>query len=819
LENLLADARFALRQLVRHPTFTAIAVGSLAVAIGSNVAVASLVEALLLRPLPVANPDRLVAIATTQGDPAQPWPISLPNFEDLRERSSSYASMAVQTNVPLTVRRQGAAEAEKARGQMVSASYFETLGVKAAAGRTFMTADGDREGSEPGVVLGHGYWQRRFHGDPAVVGSTLLVAGRPMRVIGIAAAGFRGTLATYSPDLFVPLAAWRQVLAGSLREGLPRRGFGLFAVAARLRPGVTMAAAQAETTAVVARLVADYPVDDKEMGAQVTPLDQVRLRPKMRRQLVLGSAFLLAGSALVLLVACVNLSGLLMGRLVERQREMAVRRAVGGREARLTRMLLTEALVLAISGSALGLVAAVGIRRMAWSLRPPQLPEQLDAGVEPRLLVFVVGLTLLTALLFGVAPALSGRRQDLAEVLRNRTSRDSRVWRGVRWNVRAILVGGQVALAVVSLVLASLFLRALADAHRVDVGFARENLLLVALDPSSAGLDEARAQQLYDRAVTRLSSLPGVASAALGEAPNLAGGGYLLSEIRARGASTDDTHVVQVNTVAPGYLATMRIPLRQGRDVAAIDRPDTPSVAVVNETMARELWPGESPVGRHFSVVSTGEDLEVVGGAADAKYRTIDEEPIPYFYRPLAQHFASPAFLLVRTRVKPETLAGPVRAAIRAIEPALAVDDVRTMTAAIGQSLWAQRFAAVLLAAFGGASLLLSMIGLYGALSFSLRRRQQEIGLRLALGARRRSLVAQLVAQGMRLAGIGLAVGLAAALALGGVALRSLHAGALDLWSFAGAAVLLLVASLLTNIVLARRAAAMQPLVALRAEA
>ena len=817
MENVWSDLRFGMRQLARNPTFTIIAVISLALGIGANTAVFCIVNALLLRPLPVTEPDRLVSIASTLGGEANPLWTSWPNFKDFRERSRSFTGMAAHANRPLTLGVRGVGEPEQIYGQMVSGNFFDLLGIEAIQGRTFNQEESEIEGAHSVAVITHRFWQGRFGGDPGIVGQTILINSRPMTVIGVTPKDFYGVLATHPTDIFVPATMWRQVLAGDMLARFEERSFGNLSILARLAPGVGLAEAGAEMQSVVRQLVAEFPENDR-LGVVVQPLSEARMRPKQRKELTTGATLLMSGAGMVLLIACANLSSLLLGRVLARQREIAVRTAIGAAQGRLARMLMTESILLSVLGGLTGLLLAVGLRRLFWALRPPRLPENMDISIDLRVFLFTLGLTVLTGILFGVAPTLQMRSRNLAQILRGKSFVAGLTFFGPRWNFRNLLVSLQIALSLVSLVGGALFLRTLFNTRDLDLGFEKEKLLAFSFDATAVGYDEARTLQLYDQMVERVGSLPGVASAAIGENLNLNPVGYLQSSVRIEGKDPEDVHMVQVNMISPGYFGTMNIPLLQGRDFTPADRKESLSVAVINEAMAQEYWKGENPLSRRFVVVGTGEVVEVIGVVRNAKYRAVEEDPFPYVYRPVRQFYSAPVFLHVRTEGSPVTVLPAVRNEIRALEPNLALTNLWTISQVLDRSLWAPRMAAVLLSVFGLLGLLLAMVGLYGALSNSVRRRQHEIGIRMALGADRAEVLWMIVRQGMELAAVGLIVGLGAAFLTARLALTSSSLPWNDPLSFVAASLVLLLTAFFTNLVVARKATVIDPLRALRSE-
>lgn len=817
MESIWRDLLFALRQLRRNPTFATVAILSLALGIGANTAVFCLVNALLLRSIPVEEPSSLVAVASTLGDSEAPRVTSWPNFLDLQERARSFRAMAVHTNRALTFRSGAQGELEQLAGQMVSPNFFEVLGVKAIRGRTFTSQEAETGGAQAVAVITHRFWQGRFSGANDIVGRSIQVNGTPVTIVGVTPQGFCGVLVTYPTDLFVPTTMWREILSG---DGLARfedRGFGTLSIVARLSPGVSQAQAAAEIETVAGQMVREYPENDR-FGALVLPLAEAQMRPKQRAELTQGATLLMLGAGMVLIIACVNLSSLLLGRLMARQREIAVRTAIGIGQGRLARMLITESALLSVLGGAAGLFLAIWLRKLFWTLRPPRLAENIDISIDHRVFLFTLALIVLTGVLFGLAPTLQMRSRSLAEVLRGKTFVSGLASFGPRWSLRNLLVALQIALSLVSLVAGILFLRTLQSSRDQDLGFEKRNLIAFSFDATAAGYDENRAQQLYEQVVERLGNLPGVQSAAVADSLNLVPVGFLLSSIRIEAKDPADVELVQVNMVSPEYFNTMGIPLAEGRTFSSADREDTFAVAVANEAMAQAYWPGESAVGKRFEVVASGERIEIVGVARNARYRAVNEEAFPYLYRPIRQLYSAPVVLQARTVGDPQAMLSAVRAEMRAIEPNLLVNNLRTISDVIDQSLWTSRMAAILLSAFGGLGLVLAMVGLYAALAFSVTRRQNEIGIRMALGAGRSEVLWEIVRQGMLLAALGLGVGLIASLLTTKLAVGLLSLPWNDPLSFVAASSLLLLIAFVTNLVVARRAVVVDPIRALRSE-
>jgi putative ABC transport system permease protein len=818
MQGFLGDVRFALRHLLRHRAFAFVGIASLAVGIGATTAVFHLAHALLFGDLPVADPARLVSIASTLGGESTPLATSWPNFLDLRRDSEGLGGLGLYSNRTFILDPGSGGDLERVEGQMVSGNFFELLGVAAWRGRTFTGAELDDEaGPQPVAVLSHRFWLSRFGGDPGVVGSKLLLNGQPLTIVGVAPRRFSGVAALYPTEVFVPVSAWRQLLTGDTRARFEERAFATLNVFARLLPGTSLRGAQEELESVARRMAAETP-QNARFGVLVQPLARGQMKPKARRQLTLGSALLMGGAGMVLLIACVNLSSVLLSRLLVRQRELAIRTAVGASRARLARMLITESCVLSLLGGGAGFFLALWFSRLFWALRPPQMPESAELSVDGTVFTFALGVTLVAGLLIGLAPALAARRRQLAEMLRGKSFVAGLSRFGARWSLRNLLVSLQIALSFVSLVAGAMFLQALARARTADVGFEPKRLLVASFDAGAAGYEGPRALDLYDRIVERLGPLPGVESAAVADGLNLYPVGYLQSEIHVETEPPDRVRLVQVNMTSPGYLRTVGIPLVEGRDFDRGDDERSLPVAVVNSTMASTCWPGESAVGKRFAITATGQFVEVIGVARDARYRAVDEEPMPYIYRPIRQLFSSPVYLHVRTSGDPLSVAAEVRRELRELAPQLALTDLRTIGQVLERSLWASRVAASLLSGFGFVALLLSMLGLYGALDQSVRGRQHEIGLRMAVGASRTQILKMELRQGLRYALTGLGGGLALALVGGRLAYAAAGLPWKDPVSYGGAALLLLAIALLTNLFVARRATGVDPVRALNVE-
>ena len=811
--ELRQDARYALRQLGRARSFALGAIGTLALGIGATTAIFSVVNAVLLRPLPFAEPDRLVqAFVSSPSLGLPPGGLSAPEFLDIAASRRSLAAVGAFVETDLTVSGNGTPE--RVRAAAATASLFRVLGVGAAVGRVF-AAEEDRPGAGPVVVLGDALWRRRFGADPAVVGRTVRFDGVPRVVVGVLPRGF------YVGDVvaFVPLA---------LDPANPRpRGAHYLSVVGRLAAGATLETARAELEAYAKRSVRDYREQyaDLRMGMVVRPLRDAWVGD------VRGTILVLFGAvALLLLLACANVANLLLVRAEGRQREMGVRVALGAGRGRLVRQLLTESLLLAVAGGVLGVALAVWGVRAVVALEPQSLPAGVAVSVDGTVLVVAATLTLLTGLLFGLAPALQASGAALHATIVAGSVGASRG--GARGRLRSSLVAAEMALAAVVLVGAGLVGRSFWQLTRVDPGFAREKVLAVDVKlPAARYPDVARVPATFGQILERVRTIPGVRSAAVtSDVPFSGRGGDWVVEVEGRAPSpagplASPTFLI----VSADYFRTMGIPLEAGRAFTTDDER-TPPVVVVSRAMGRTFWPGRDPVGKRVRL-GTGRAefsfpwMEVIGVVGDVRSQELAAETRPTYYLLDAQ-FPSMVggaqrsmTLLVRTAGDPLQLVAPVRRAVWALDGELAASNVRTLGDVIAGSVARPRFAAAVLAVFGTAALALAVIGVYAVLSYAVTRRRREMGIRMALGAGAADLRRLVVGQGMRVAVAGLAVGLAAALA-GSRVLSSLLFGvsATDPTTFAAAALVLGAAATVACWVPARRASRLNPAAVLRAE-
>jgi len=812
VSTLISDLRYSIRSLLKSPGLTAAAVLSLGLGIGANTTIFSWVQAVLLRPIPGAADPSALVIAAMENREGQSRSWSYPNYKDLHDRSTlvEYVGQDDQT-LSIAVD----ATAERAWGGLVTGNFFEVMGARAAAGRVFTRQDDVTPGGHPVVVLSHAYWQRRFAGDPGVVGKQVTVNNVPMTVIGVAQEGFLGSFLGVSTAAWLPMMMQREVMGG---DRLNARGNGWMQSIGRLKPGVSRAQAQAEAAAVMAQLESEYPNNEGR-----------RLRLVETWQAPFGAATALAPVlavlsvlvVMVLVIACANVANLLLSKAVGRRREVAVRLSLGASRGRLVRQLLTESMALAAVAGGLGVAMAYWTMDVIMAFVPPiDIPIDLGLRMDQTTLLFALVISAVTGILFGLAPALQASKPETIHALKEEGNRGSGGRTGRR--LRNTLVVAQVAVCLVLLVGAMLFLRSFSEARTLSPGFEVANAATASVDLFPSGYVGERSHDFQRRAIAAVEALPGVTSAAFTNRIPMVIGGNSSMGIGVEGYVPRDNEEVVINytVVGPRYFETMGIPLREGREFGALDTPASARVIVINESMAKRYWPAGKALGGRIRM---GETLiEVVGIAADTKYGSLTERPLPQLFYPLSQRNASTVRLIARTSGDPAALVGGLRDAIRGLDANLPVFDARTMREHMQGALFVQRMAADLLGAMGVLALLLAAIGLYGVIAYAVSQRTQEMGIRLALGASPASLLGMIVGQGMKLTGVGLAIGLLLALgAFGSIgAMRSLLPGIspLDPVTFVAVPAVLAAIALVASWIPARRAGRIDPLVALRVE-
>jgi len=804
-----SDTQYALRTIAKRPLFYSLVVLTLALGIGANAAIFTVVNGVLLRPLPYPQPDRLMTVWTHNPRQGFDKDVSTyPNFDDWRRSSQSFEHMSAYFGASVTLT--GSGDPAQIRGARVTPEFFDTMGVAPLRGRGFSAADG-QAGGERVVILGHALWMQRFGGDASVIGRRIMLNGVPFEVVGVMPETFKHPA---DAELWVPLAP-----VGQFQELFGARGSYWLTIVGRLKPGVTRAAAQSEMDAIAARLEKEYPVN-AGIGIVLVPLHE-ELVGDVKRPLII----LLGAVCFVLLIACANVANLLLTRAASRQRELAIRAALGAGRGRLVRQILTECVVLGLLGGAAGLLLAAFGTDLLQTLAPPELPRLSNIGIDRNVLAYAAAASVFTSLLFGLVPALHASRRDSGGHLKEggRTGTAGRA--GGR--VRAALAVGELALALVLLVGAGLLIRSFVALNNEDPGFATRGVLALRIDLPGASYGEpARIAGFYDQLVERLDALPGVEAAAAGSSlllSRLPGSGGINIEGRPPLPPNARNIPVVYDSVTPEFFATLKIPLRRGRMFTPADGPQAAPVVLVNEAFVRRFFPGEDPLGRRvtFSDPQTTTNWQtIVGVVADTKRGGFEREPWAETYFPMRQAPESRSLVLLRTSGDPVALVGQARAAVWSIDPNQAIASIRTIPELLAQRELNRRFTTLLLGVFASVALLLAIIGTYGVIAHGTAQRTQEIGIRMALGADRRSILRMVLAGGLRIAAAGLTLGVLGALALTRVLAGLLFGiGARDPLTFVAVPAALLVVALAACWIPARRAMRVDPAITLRGDA
>jgi predicted permease len=813
------DVRYAFRMLGKSPMLTVIVILTLALGIGANTAIFGLVNGLLLRPLPVKSPEQIMVLAAqVQGDTLGIFTLSYAELTDLRKQADTFSDVfGSQTNLG------GLSYGGKANQfvySYVTGNYFSGLGVQPALGRLFLPTEAEAGGKDPYIVLGYDFWQKKFGGDPGVVGKQALIDGQEATIIGVTPKGFQGTQFALNLDGYVPL---NMQPADSLATFWTDRSARSLIVLGRLKPGVTLQQAQSSMNVVTARLTEQYPATDKGISVHIVPERLARPQPFPNNIVPFVAGVFLALAGLVLLLACMNVANILLVRATMRQREMAIRAAMGANRWRLIRQMLTESILLALFGGVGGLTLGVWASSAIVSILPAgRIPIRVDFGFDWRVFTYAMAAALFTGAVVGLWPAVRAGRTDVNSVLQS-GGRSDTAGAG-RHRLRSLLVVAQVAGSLVLLIVAGLFVRCLINAQHAYMGFDADHVLNLTLDPREVGYDDARTKTFFHDLEARVRSLPGVQSASLAFSvpmgPVQDGSAiYIEGQPPTPGQPPP---VVIYNHVDEPYFDTMRVPLLRGRAFREEDNDKAPLVAIVNQTMALQFWPNQDPIGKRFSLKSaTGPFVEVVGLAADGKYIFIGWDKKPYFFRPLAQDFSAYRTLQVRSSVPPENMIAQLQNEVRALDPNMPVTDVQTMRQSLagGNGFFIFQVGAILAAAMGLLGLTLAVVGVYGVVSFAASQRTREIGIRMALGAGRPDILRMMLQQGLALVIAGVLSGTLLAWALTrSMATILVGVSPTDALTYATASLLLAAIGFWACYAPARRAMQLDPMVALRYE-
>ncbi|MFN8060983.1 MAG: ABC transporter permease [Vicinamibacterales bacterium] len=814
VDMLQQDLRHAFRRLVQYPSLTAVATVTLGLGIGANAVIFSWVESLILNPLPnIRNQDRLVTMQATTPT-RNNLSLSYPNFLDVRaQRPMGVRDVAVFASFPMSIRT--ADTAERVWGEVVSGNFFRTLDVQPALGRLLVDDDDRVPDGHPVAVLSHAAWQQRFGGTPDIVGRQVSLNGQPFTIVGVAEEGFRGAQAGLSFDVFVPT-----MMVGTVRPGdiLHERGSGWLNTLVKLDAGTPLSQVQAGFAVVAARLAEAYPTVNEGRGLAVYTLSgSPQGVTSVLRPLFAVLTGVVAG---LLVLVCANLAGLLLAGTGARRREVALRLAMGASRARVVRQLLVESAVLALAGGACGILLARWSGHLLRAFIPRlDVPVLVTSGLTPRVFLYGVGLSLATGVLFGVLPALQATRADVSATLK--AGGDGRS-SGVLWRrawLRQGLVVVQVALALLMLVSASLFVRTLQNAWNADPGFAARRGFSVALDLLAAGYDEARGQVALQRIAQAVAALPGIEGASVARRLPLTVTDSSDMSVAVEGYTPAPKEEMPAfyNQVGPGYFATLQIPLVGGREFSAADAAGAPPVVIVNETMAKRYWSGRSALGGRVKI--GGSWATVVGIAKEGKYGSLTETPRAYMYLPLLQVYRPTVRLIVRTAGDPQASIEAARRTIASVDPGLPLFDVATLDEHLAFAFFLFRMVATLLGVFGVAATALAVIGLYGVLAIGVAQRTREIGVRVSLGAERRDIVGLVARDGLRLVFAGIALGLAGSLGVTRLFENQLvGVSASDATSYASTVAILLATAVMACYLPARRASTLDPVRALRTE-
>jgi macrolide transport system ATP-binding/permease protein len=823
VERFLQNIRFAMRGLRKNPGFAIVCIVTLALGIGANTAIFTVINAVLIRPVPgVANPAELVIFERLQKNNPD-YSFGYPDFLDYRDHNQSFTGLAARCRAPLTLSH---GTTERITGELVSGNYFSVLGVNPVRGRLIVPEDVQADDESPVAVLSYGIWQRVFGSDSQIAGKSISLNGHSFTVAGVAAAQFEGTTVGSPTDVWLPLTMQPEAMPRMSRGALHNRNSGWLEIFGRLKPHVSLVAARREMQAIAGRLAVAYPESNEHRNVDLIP--GFGMDPDDRATLQKFFGLLIASVGLLLLITCSNVANLLLSRADSRRREIAMRLALGASRRQLVGQLLTEGLLLSFLAGGLGLFLAPWSGRLILAFRQPLYAlRNVDTSPDARVLGFTLMVALLTGVLFSLAPALQGSKPDLVATLK-----DNAPELGRRSRLRNLLVSSQVALSLVLLVVAGVTVRRMQKIVNQDPGFTTRNLIMMSLSPSIQGYSELQAQRFYEELLVRVERIPGIQSASLaatvppedwssrvsifyeGQVPPL---DYY------RGHEFEVGIRVDMNNVAPKYFRTMGIPILRGRDFSERDRPGVPLTAIVSQRLARRLWPDQNAVGKRIEWPSwegaSRPPLEIIGVSADAKYRSLIADPPFLLYLPEFQNYNGTPTLVIRTLADPAGLLPAVRRAAASLNPNLPIFGLKTMSEHVGDSLWQPRMAAGILGSFSFLALVLVAVGLYAVVAQWMGQRTREIGIRMALGAKPRDVMRLVFGYGTGLAFGGIVAGIFVASGVARFVSEQLFgASSTDVLTMALIVVLFLLVMLAACYIPGRRAMRVDPIVALRYE-
>jgi predicted permease len=819
METFLQDIRYGLRVLRKSPGFTAIAVITLALGIGANTTIFSMVDSFLLRPLPVQDPGQITTLTEMQKDGTDNNVFSVPDYRDIRNQTTDVFSNLLAYQFGMDGLNANG-KTDRILSNYVSGNYFSMLGLRPTLGRLILPAEGEVMGADPVMVLSYPYWKTRFGSDPEIVGKKVTLDGHPVTIVGVGPKTFSGISSFLRCQVYLPLGM--AFIDGYPMDFMTNRKTQMVMLYGRLRPAVGLKAAQAKLELVEQRLAEQDPDSHKNQSLRIFPELQARPEPDPNNTMLVLSGLFLGLATLVLLLACVNVANILLVRATVRAREMAIRAALGAARSRLIRQLVTESVVLALAGGAAGIVIGLSGSSFLSSLNIHfDIPLGFDFSYDWRIFSFALALALATGVIVGLIPALRASRQDLGTVLHESG-------RGViagRHRLRDALVVAQVGGSLMLLIIAMLFMRSLGKAQQSDLGFEPRGVVNFTMDPTEVGYDEEQGRAFYKTLLERVRAIPGVESATTAAATPMGyvGGNDLVDVDGYQPPPGEGKSPLVYNVVSPHYLETMKIPLMRGRTIDERDTQTSPYVAVVNEAMVRKFWNNTDPIGRYFKIGSELQhSIQVVGVVKDTHVQSITGAINPYFYLPFEQHYSGNSLqsLQVRTSVAPATMIPQVEHVIESLSPSMPVFDVQTMTEALNTLNGLLRFqlAAGLATALGLLGLVLAVVGVYGVISYSASQRTHEIGVRMAIGAQPLDILTMVFRQGLLIVSLGLLVGIAAAFGSARVLSRFLVVSATDPATFISVVAALALVALCACYIPARRATKVDPMVALRYE-